>query len=32
MLKWTEPAMLKLPLATETLIWLNIIGWAGGSL
>ena len=24
--------MLKLPLATETFIWLNIIGWVGGSL
>ena len=32
MLKWTEPTRLKLPLATETLIWLNIIGWVGGSL
>ena len=32
MLKWTEPARLKLPLATETRIWLNIIGWVGGSL
>ena len=31
-LKWTEPTTLKLPLATETLIWLNIIGWVGGSL
>ena len=24
--------MLKLPLSTETLIWLNIIGWVEGSL
>ena len=24
--------MLKLPLATETLIWRNIIEWVGGSL
>ena len=31
-LKWAERATLKLPLATETLIWLNIIGWFGGSL
>ena len=30
--KWTEPTTLKLPLATETLIWLHIIGWVGGSL
>ena len=32
MLKCTEPKTLKLPLSTETLIWLNIIGWVGGSL
>ena len=31
-LKQTERTTLKLPLATETLIWLNIIGWVGGSL
>ena len=31
-LTWTEPTTLKLPLATETLIWLNIIGRVGGSL
>ena len=31
-LKWTELTTLKLPLSTETLIWLNIIGWVGGSL
>ena len=30
-LTWTEPTTLKLPLATETLISLNIIGWVGGS-
>ena len=30
-LKWTEPTMLKLPLAIEILISLNIIGWVGGS-
>ena len=30
--KQTERTTLKLPLATETLIWLNIIGWVGGSL
>ena len=24
--------MLELPMATETLIWLNIIRWVGGSL
>ena len=30
-LKWTEPTTLKLPLATETLISLNIIRWVGGS-
>ena len=23
---------LKLPLSTETLVWLNVIGWVGGSL
>ena len=32
MLNWTELTTLKLSLSTETLIWLNIIGWAGGSL
>ena len=26
-----EPTMLKLPLAIEILISLNIIGWVGGS-
>ena len=31
-LKWTEPTTLKLRLATETLICLNITGWVGGSL
>ena len=31
-LKWTEPTKLKLPLATKTFIWLNIIYWVGGSL
>ena len=31
-LKWTELTTPKLPLLTETLIWLNIIGWVGGSL
>ena len=31
-LKWTEPTKLKLPLATKTFIWLNIIDWVGGSL
>ena len=31
-LKWTEFTTLKLPLSTETLIWLNIIGWVGESL
>ena len=31
-LKWTERTTLKMPLATETLIWLNIIGWVGESL
>ena len=31
-LKWTERTTLKLPLATETLIWLNIIGWVRGRL
>ena len=31
-LKWTEPTMLRLPLATKTLIWLNTIGWVGVSL
>ena len=30
--KWTEPTTLKLRLATETLICLNIIGWVGGGL
>ena len=32
MLKWTEPTTLRLPVATKTLIRLNIIGWVGGSL
>ena len=32
MLKWAELTTLKLPLATETLIWLNIIEWVGGTL
>ena len=33
MLKLTEPATLKLPLATETLIiWFNMTGWVEGSL
>ena len=27
--KWTEPTTLKLWLAAETLICLNIIGWVG---
>ena len=31
-LKRTELTTLKLPLATGTLIWLNIIVWVGGSL
>ena len=31
-LKWTELTTPKIPLATETLIWLNIIGNVGGSL
>ena len=31
-LKWTEVTTLKLPLSTETLVWLNVIGWVGGSL
>ena len=31
-LKWTEPTTLKLWLATETLICLNIRAWVGGSL
>ena len=31
-LTWTEPTTLKLPLATETLISLNIKGMVGGSL
>ena len=31
-LKSTEIATLKLPLSTETLFWLNTIGWVGGSL
>ena len=31
-LKWTEITTLKVPLATETLIWLYIIGWVGGGL
>ena len=31
-LKWTERTTLKLLLATETHIWLNIIGKVGGSL
>ena len=30
-LKWTEPTTLKLPLETETIILLNIIGWVRGS-
>ena len=30
-LKWTEITTLKFPLLTEALIWLNIIGWVGGS-
>ena len=29
--KWTKLTMLKVPVATETHIWLNIIGWMGGS-
>ena len=29
--KWTKLTMLKVPVATETLIWLNIIEWVGGS-
>ena len=32
MVKWTEPTTLKLRLATEALICLNIIGWVGESL
>ena len=32
MLKLAEATTLKLPLATEALTWLNIIGWVGGSL
>ena len=31
-LTWTGPTTLKLPLATEIRIWLNIKGWRGGSL
>ena len=31
-LKWTEITTLKVPLATETLIWLYIIGSVGGGL
>ena len=31
-LKWTELTTLKLPLSTETLIWINIVGSVGGSL
>ena len=31
-LKWTEPTTLRLPLATKTFIWMNIIGWVVGSL
>ena len=31
-LKWNELTTLKLPLSTETLIWLNITGWVGESL
>ena len=32
MVKWTEPTTVKLRLATETLICLNIIGWVGETL
>ena len=28
---WTKLTMLKVPVGTETLIWLNIIGLMGGS-
>ena len=31
-LKWTESITVKFPPSTETLVWLNIIGWVGGSL
>ena len=31
-LKWTQLTTIKLPLSNGTLIWLNIIGWVGGSL